>query len=234
MGKVAFEQFEELARDLEIGSPGARERIEVLVLASNAFSAAAASLVMADYKERRGLFTETLRAANSGITRLASARAKGKDADRLRAGLMVERGIAYAGLGRVDDALATHDELAAAHPTYDKLALGKFRICFLAATRVGEFADALQICQMRSDALKIDERDLFVGEVLAAVLDDAPQAERERLLHKVRDEDALARWLRAAAPGLEARLIEPEHVRMVSGEAPTGDRASDPDVAAVK
>jgi hypothetical protein len=212
-------QFDELARDLEMGAPGARERIEVLVLASNAFSAAGSSRVLADYKCRRGLFQEALRAANSGLTRLATARAKGKLADEYRAGLTVERGLAFAGLGQVDQALAVHDELGKTYPAYAHLAVGRFRICFLAATRVGEFPDALQIFQMRKESLVLDPRELFMGSVLQAVEGESEESERTRLAEKIRTDQMLSLWLRVAAPGLEAELL-PRIVPSISGAVP--------------
>lgn len=212
-------QFEELARDLEAGTPGARERIEVLVQARNAFSAAGSSRVLADYKIRRGLFQEALRAANSGLTRLATARAKGKQADELRAGLTVERGLAFAGLAQVDEALAVHDELGKTYASYAGLAVGRFRICFLAATRVGEFPDALQIFQTRAESLVLDPRDVFMGLALLAVEGDGDEADRSRLSEHLRAEPMLSLWLRVAAPGLEAELL-PRIVPSSSGAVP--------------
>ncbi len=218
MGMVG-PQFEELAHDLESGAPGARERIEVLVQARNAFSAAGASRVLADYKSRRGLFQEALRAANSGLTRLATARAKGRDAEELRAGLTVERGLAFAGLGQVDEALAVHDDLGKNYPTYVGLPIGRFRICFLAATRVGEFPDALQIFQMRAESLELDARELLMGEVLQAVEGDGDEQDRAGLAEKLRNQPMFSLWLRVAAPGLEGELT-PIIVPSLSGAVP--------------
>ena len=212
-------QFAELARDLETGAPGSRERVEVLVQARNAYSAAGASRVLADYKSRRGLFQEALRASNSGLTRLATARAKGRASDDLRAALTVERGLAFAGLGQVDQALSVHDELGKSHARYDGLAIGRFRICFLAATRVGEFPDALQIFQMRAESLELDAREELMGEVLAAVEGDGDEQDRARLAEKLRSQPMLSLWLRVAAPGLEGELT-PIIVPALSGAVP--------------
>lgn len=185
--------------------------------------------MLADYKSRRGIFQEALRAANSGLTRLATARAKGRDANDLRAGLTVERGLAFAGLGQVDEALAVHDELGKTYADYEGLPIGRFRICFLAATRVGEFPDALQIFQMRAESLVLDAREAFMGEVLQAVEGAAEEQERARIAEMLRGQPMLSLWLRVAAPGLENELT-PIVVPTSSGAVPKlGLAELDPD-----
>jgi hypothetical protein len=215
MARLRREEFRELSQDLEEAKPGARERAEVLSHASNAFSAAAACAVLADYESRRGRFTEALRSANMGTTRLVSARAKGPEADWLRASLLVERGVAYAGLGRMEDAIATHDELARDYPKFESLDASKFKICLLAATRLGEIEDAFEMVQMRNASkapAPVDRFEQIVCDALEAALSHGQSdtdEKRARVRIVISDDRLLADWLRFAAPGLIEKLATP-------------------------
>jgi hypothetical protein len=239
MARLRREEFRELSQDLDEAKPGARERAEVLSHASNAFSAAAACAVLADYESRRGRFTEALRSANMGTTRLVSARAKGPEADWLRASLLVGRGVAYAGLGRMEDAIATHDELARDYPKFESLDASKFKICLLAATRLGELEDALEMVHLRNASktpTPVDRFEQIVCDALevafangangahgangatgakdtsaASGADDAHATDekRARVRTTISDDRLLADWVRFAAPGLIEKLATP-------------------------
>jgi hypothetical protein len=228
MGRLRREEFRELSRDLEEAKPGARERAEVLSHASNAFSAAAACAVLADYESRRGRFTEALRAANMGTTRLVSARAKGVEADWLRASLLVERAVAYAGLGRMDDAIATQDELSRDYPKFESLDASKFKICLLAATRLGELDDALEMVQMRNASkapVTIDRFEQIMCDALEVALTNHAEDRRGRVRSIVADDRLLADWLRFAAPGLIEKLATPSEAPPIAIRQPAEQSA---------
>jgi hypothetical protein len=185
----------------EIGE--ATARLERLTGGRVAGVAAAAHLVLARLAERALRWSDALRHAEAGASRLiAHAALRATYSDHLLPDLLATRAFALAATDRPDEARAEMSVVASDYPAYISMGTADLRTRLLLAVRAGDLPAASRLARTRSADMPLSLRDDMLADVALAATTEMAADERERIDAELSDDPELRAWIDAVAPGL--------------------------------
>lgn len=186
-----------------------------------------AALELAQAYERRADFERALAACDQGITMATATRVSRMTThDVALPGLLAERALCFAALGKVDEASAVLAMIPSPQ-TYPLAPLARFRIGLAQALARGDRKGALEIARKRGDTLGIPRRDAVLVDLLEATEGRGASDEEWSRLHAELAADAgLAKWIDHFLPSrtLERRVAEPLEEEEESAESAGEER----------
>jgi hypothetical protein len=177
-----------------------------------------AHLGLAMVAEEQGRFDEAMQDVDKGIGIVEANKSwRALASDILLPELHGMRAFLLAISRRGDEANAELALLAREFPTYPFATRTRHRVRLAQALAAGDRDTALAVARQRAPELPLSLRDEMLGDlVLATSGAPLPEGERERLEGELREDPALARWVRAVAPQLS--LSAPPAGARVAGD----------------